>query len=79
VKNLNPAFPMNPSTTRNCCGYCGATSYHRVVARDETGAMRYSDTLQCTGCSREFANLDFWRQGGAQTPTHPPVVSALAH
>jgi hypothetical protein len=50
-----------------------------VVARDETGAMRYTDTLQCSGCSREFANLEIWRQGGAQTPIHPPVVSAPAH
>lgn len=55
----------NPSTILNRCGFCGATSYHRVVARDELGAMRYTETLQCTGCGRESANLKVWRQGGA--------------
>lgn len=76
MKNLSPAFPMNPSTTRNCCGYCGATSYHRVVARDEMGAMRYTDTLRCTGCGREYANLQVWRQGEKEEPTTSPVATA---
>lgn len=58
---------IHPPATVNRCGVCGATSYSRVVARDESGAMRYTETLQCTGCSREFANLDLWRQGGAST------------
>ena len=67
---------MNPSTTRNCCGYCGATSYHRVVARDDTGVMRYTETLQCTGCNRVFANLQIWRQGGEQEPANAPTAAA---
>ncbi len=66
----------NPSVTVNQCGYCGATSYHRVVARDETGAMRYTETLQCTGCNREFANLHVWRQGSGQESASVPVSSA---
>ena len=57
-------MPTNPPATVNRCGYCGASSYHRVVARDEAGAMRYTETLQCTGCSREFTDLQDWRQGG---------------
>lgn len=54
----------NPPATVNHCGYCGASCYHRVVARDEAGAMRYTETLQCTGCSHEFTDLQDWRQGG---------------
>ena len=57
-------MPTNAPVTVNRCGYCGASSYHRVVARDESGAMRYTETLQCTGCGREFPNLQVWRQGG---------------
>lgn len=76
---MHPSIPTNRTTTVNRCGYCGATSYHRVVARDEAGVMRYTETLQCTGCNRVFDNLEIWRQGGTQTPTHPQVVSAPAH
>jgi hypothetical protein len=76
VKNLIPAYPMNPSPTRNCCGYCGATSYHRVVARDDAGVMRYTDALRCTGCGREYANLQVWRQGEKEEPTTSPVATA---
>ena len=57
-------MPTNPPATVNRCGYCGASSYHRVVARDEAGAMRYTSTLQCTGCGRDFTDLLDWRQGG---------------
>ncbi len=67
---------MNPPTARNCCGYCGATSHHRVVARDETGAMRYTETLQCTGCNRVFANLQIWRQDRDQEPANAPIAAA---
>ena len=76
MKNLSPAFSMNPSPTRNCCGYCGATSYHRVVARDDAGVMRYTEVLRCTGCGREYANLQVWRQGDTQDATTPPVATA---
>ncbi|RYH67298.1 MAG: hypothetical protein EON54_04070 [Alcaligenaceae bacterium] len=63
----------NLSTSLNRCGYCGASSFHRVVARDETGAMRYTKALQCTGCSREFSNLQVWRQG--MESAQPPAVA----
>lgn len=54
----------NPPTSPNCCGLCGATSYHRVVARDKSGAMKYTERLQCSGCGRECADVRDWRQGG---------------
>ena len=76
MKNLSPAISMNPSPTRNCCGYCGATSYHRVVARDDAGVMRYTEALRCTGCGREYANLQVWRNSGTQESTTPSVEAA---
>lgn len=76
MKNLHPSIPTNRTTTVNRCGYCGATSYHRVVARDEAGAMRYTETLQCTGCNRVFANLQIWRRGGEQESANAPIASA---
>lgn len=53
----------------NRCGFCGATSYRRVVARDPQGAMRYAERLVCTGCTREFADMQAWRQGASGTPS----------
>ena len=50
------------------CGICGATSYHRVVARDSGGVMRYTERLQCTGCSHEFADVKAWREGACAEP-----------
>lgn len=64
---------INPPATVSRCGVCGSTNYSRVVARDESGAMRYTEILQCTRCSREFANLDLWRQDGASTAS--PAVA----
>ena len=63
-----------PAPTLNLCGYCRATSYHRVAARDGAGAMRYTEILQCTGSGREFAKLQVWRQGGTQEQAGPPVA-----
>ncbi|WP_100409496.1 hypothetical protein [Acidovorax sp. 69] len=76
MKNLSASISTNPSTARNCCGYCGATSYHRVLARDDAGVMRYTEALRCTGCGREYANLQVWRQGDTQESTTPPVATA---
>ncbi|MDR6154751.1 DNA-directed RNA polymerase subunit RPC12/RpoP [Acidovorax delafieldii] len=67
---------MNSTTVSNRCGYCGATSYHRLLARDDAGVMRYTEALRCTGCGREYANLQVWRQGGTQESTSPPVAAA---
>lgn len=76
VKTPSSSILMNRSTARNCCGYCGATSYHRVLARDDAGVMRYTEALRCTGCGREYANLQVWRQGDTQESVTPPVATA---
>lgn len=47
----------------NRCGYCGSTNYRRVVERDAQGVMRYGQRLVCSGCTREFASMEAWRQG----------------
>ena len=44
---------------------CGATSYRRVIARDDLGALRPTDLYQCSGCSVVFADPKTWREGGA--------------
>ncbi|KRC22553.1 hypothetical protein ASE31_21990 [Acidovorax sp. Root217] len=48
---------------RNYCGICRATSYRKVIARDDSGAMRTTERLRCTGCGREFLDVQSWRQG----------------
>jgi len=48
-------------TSTNRCSFCGATSYHRVVARDAEGVMRYTERLRCMGCTREFPSMKAWR------------------
>jgi hypothetical protein len=47
----------------NCCRMCGATSYRKVVARDESGAMKSTGLYQCSGCSVVFADPRAWREG----------------
>ena len=69
-------IPLNSTTVPNRCGYCSATSYHRVLARDDAGVMRYTEALRCTGCGREYANLQVWRQGDTQESVTPPVATA---
>ncbi|RYH70899.1 MAG: hypothetical protein EON54_01150 [Alcaligenaceae bacterium] len=49
----------------NRCGYCGATSYRRVLTRDAEGVMRYAEQLLCSGCQREFADMTAWRDGAS--------------
>ena len=58
----------------NCCRMCGATSYRRVVARDEQGALRSTPLYQCSGCSVVFADPKAWRDGGPDQPAkvQPP-------
>jgi len=55
-------------TPANSCGFCGATSYRRVVARDTLGVLRATERLLCTGCTREFPDVKTWRQGRQDTP-----------
>ncbi len=54
----------------NRCGYCGSTNYRRVVERNAQGAMRYGEWLVCSGCAREFADMDAWRGGSGQSKLH---------
>jgi hypothetical protein len=58
---------------RNCCGICGATSYRKVIARDASGALRNTERLRCTGCEREFLNVQSWRQGVQRVDVPPKV------
>lgn len=58
----------------NRCGYCGSTNYRRVVERDAQGLMRYGERLLCSGCTREFTDLDAWRQGASDAS--PPLSAA---
>ena len=64
MKTNDPAPP-------NRCGYCGATSYRRVLGRDLNGVMRYTAQLLCSGCSREFADMTAWRRGAVSEQTLP--------
>ena len=59
----------------NQCRMCGSTAYHRVIARDERGAMRASGVYQCTGCHVLFTHLDEWRA----SPTGQGLVDATVH
>lgn len=60
------SLPM--STTAHCCRTCGATSYRRVIDRDEHGALRPTALYQCSGCSVVFADPKSWREGGVDLP-----------
>ena len=51
-------------------------TYQKVLARDDAGVMRYTEVLRCTGCGREYANLQVWRQGDTQESVTPPVATA---
>lgn len=67
---------MTTSPT-HCCRMCGATSYRRVLARDEGGAMRATELYQCSGCSVVFADPRAWREGGGDAAPDAPVVRPL--
>jgi hypothetical protein len=63
----------------NCCRMCGATSYRKVVARDESGAMKSTGLYQCSGCSVVFADPRAWREGeGGGGELEGPSPSAMA-
>lgn len=72
-------------TTPHSCRTCGATSYRRVIARDDQGALRATELYQCSGCSVVFADPKAWREGGSdevpvsvepRPPASTTVVSA---
>lgn len=59
-----------PAHPPNACRDCGATSYRTIIERDSQGLMKPSGRYACTGCKREFSQIDEWRglQGGS-SPT----------
>lgn len=66
-----------PASPLNACRLCGATSYRRVLARDDSGALRPNGLYQCSGCSVVFANPQAWRDGGADVAPPAPAVRPL--
>jgi hypothetical protein len=67
---------MSSGGLLHCCRLCGATSYRRVIARDDAGAMRASALYQCSGCSVVFTDPKAWRCGdddvSIAAPAAPP-------
>ena len=61
------------------CRMCGATSYRRVIDRDDTGALRPTTPFHCSGCSVVFMDPKAWRDGeGEPAPSMvPPSVRPL--
>ena len=45
----------------NSCRHCGSTNYHRLFARDGTGALRPNGTYKCSGCKLKFRQFSEWR------------------
>jgi hypothetical protein len=55
---------------------CGASSYRRVIARDQQGHLRAAGPYQCSGCSVVFADPKTWYDSGlpeVNNPTLPPA------
>lgn len=61
----------------NACRLCGATSYRRVLARDETGEMKPNGLYQCSGCSVVFTDPQAWRDGGPDTVSAATGIKPL--
>jgi hypothetical protein len=57
----------------NACRVCGATSYRRVIARDETGALKPNGLYQCSGRTVVFTDPSAWRDGG------PDIAASQQH
>ncbi len=59
------------STKIYACMRCGARSYHRVIGRDRSGAMRATSLYHCTGCSAVFTDRRAWRDGSGDPGYEP--------
>lgn len=59
-----------------CCRTCGATSYRKVIARDQQGRLRPAGPYQCSGCSVVFADPKAWRNGGLPEVNNPTPLPA---
>jgi hypothetical protein len=46
---------------------CGASSYRRMIDRDETGSLRPTGSFRCSGCRVVFLDTKAWRDGVAET------------
>lgn len=66
-----------PTLPLNACRLCGATSYRRVLARDDAGALRPNGLYQCSGCSVVFADPASWRDGGPEAQAPVSTVKPL--
>lgn len=63
-------------TLRYSCRNCNATSYRRIIARDERGEMRPSGMYACSGCSVVFADPEKWRKEGVASVVTKSDVAA---
>lgn len=45
----------------NRCHFCGATSYHPAIARDDKGQLRPQQQVVCDGCGKVFDGVQHWR------------------
>jgi hypothetical protein len=66
-----------PTPLLNACRVCGATSYRRVLARDETGALKPNGLYQCSGCTVVFADPSAWRDGGPDLAASRPDIKPM--
>ena len=66
-----------PESFLNACRLCGATSYRRVLARDETGVLKPNGLYQCSGCTVVFADPGAWRDGGSDGGLPTEAVKPL--
>jgi hypothetical protein len=54
----------------NRCHFCGATSYHPAIARDDKGQLRPQKQVVCDGCGKAFDDVQRWRLGQGQGVGH---------
>jgi hypothetical protein len=54
------SLSQNPA---NRCHFCGATSYHPAIARDDKGQLRPQRQVVCDGCGKVFDDVQSWRLG----------------
>lgn len=63
----------------NRCRLCGATSYRRVVQRDERGVLVAGPRYVCSGCGMNFSDPRAWRQGALACSGAGTARTASAH
>jgi hypothetical protein len=63
----------------NRCRLCGATSYRRVVQRDERGVLVAGPRYVCSGCGMNFSDPRAWREGALAASGAGTARTASAH